>query len=113
MYFLLIILSFSTPLIIFIIGLIFYKFPPKNINSIAGYRTKRSMKNAETWREANRYSARLIIKFSFIVLLIIAIGVISAGKSYDGLAVVTMISIALTVTLLIVMILLTEKHLKA
>ena len=112
-YVLLIALSLSTPLIIFIVALIFYRFPPKNINSFCGYRTTRSMKNIETWNEANKYSAILMIKFSLLALLITTVGLILVGKSYDDIAIVTIISAILTVAFLIIVIILTEKHLKS
>lgn len=48
--------------IFLIVGLIFKRFPPKEINSAYGYRTSFSMKTQETWDEAQRYSA-----WSFII----------------------------------------------
>ncbi len=42
---------------------IFQKYPPKKINWIYGYRTRRSMLNEATWKDANRYSLRLSILF--------------------------------------------------
>ncbi|MFF2912422.1 SdpI family protein [Paenibacillus sp. NPDC057934] len=54
-------------------GLIIYgarltvkKKPPKKINSLYGYRTKRSMKNQLLWDEANRYSAELMIRYGLV-----------------------------------------------
>ena len=44
-----------------IVGFIFRIFPPKKINWIYGYRTFSSMKNADTWNVANKYSAELMI----------------------------------------------------
>lgn len=44
-----------------IAGVWFLMFPPRKINSIYGYRTRRSMQNADTWKEANRFSAKLLI----------------------------------------------------
>lgn len=49
---------------IFIIcGFILLYMPPKHINPIYGYRTKRSMKNMTLWKEGNTYSAMLLIKY--------------------------------------------------
>jgi len=45
------------PAIMIGIGRIFVSHPPKKINGIYGYRTKRSMKNNETWRFAHHYCA--------------------------------------------------------
>lgn len=55
--------------IILLAGLIQKRFPPKTINGLYGYRTNTSMRNQQTWNEANRYSARLMIKVGIIVLL--------------------------------------------
>ncbi|WP_214072264.1 SdpI family protein [Mucilaginibacter sp. dw_454] len=57
-------------IIFFLIGLIMYKFPPKKINKWYGYRTDSSMKNQQTWDEANRYSALLMAKTGLIVIVI-------------------------------------------
>ncbi len=40
-------------------GRVFAKGGPKQINSLYGYRTKRSMQNRETWAFAHRYFGRL------------------------------------------------------
>lgn len=50
------------------IGVIFKVFPPKKINYIYGYRTRLSMKNQETWEEAQRFSA-----YSMIILGVISV----------------------------------------
>ncbi len=47
-----------------VIGFIFLKFPPKNINYLYGYRTRRSMKTQEVWDAANIFSAKALIKIS-------------------------------------------------
>jgi uncharacterized membrane protein len=33
-----------------------FKFPPESINGVMGYRTPMSMKNKDTWDEAQKYS---------------------------------------------------------
>ncbi len=57
---------FTIGIFLIIVGVIFKMFPPKKINSIAGYRTTLSMKNQDTWNEAQRFSA-----ISFIILGIV------------------------------------------
>ena len=47
-----------TPLTMMFFGCLFYYKPPKNINSIYGYRTKRSMKNSQTWEFAHHYCGK-------------------------------------------------------
>jgi len=65
-------LGIMVPAIITVIGAIFKKYPPKKINSFAGYRTVRSMKSQEAWDFANRYSARLMLSCGIILLAVSA-----------------------------------------
>lgn len=58
------------PLIMFVSGFFMNKKPPKRINSLVGYRTKRSMYNQATWDFANKYCGRLFLYISFIELII-------------------------------------------
>ena len=58
-------------LILFGLSLVYKIFPPKKINVLYGYRTKRSMKNQDTWDVANRFCAN-------IWLLLFGIALISA-----------------------------------
>ncbi|MES9997356.1 SdpI family protein [Desulfovibrio aminophilus] len=44
-------------ILFFILGVIFRVFPPRSVNGIYGYRTPRSMKNQDTWHEAQRFTA--------------------------------------------------------
>ena len=37
-------------------GFLLYKWAPKSIHSLLGYRTSRSMKSDQAWRFANRYA---------------------------------------------------------
>ena len=53
-----------------IIYFIYFKYPPKKINYLYGYRTRRSMQNYETWSFANKYAAKLLINFSIYSLFI-------------------------------------------
>ena len=56
------------PAVMVIIGLIFRKHPPRNISGIWGYRTRRSMKNQETWDYANRYVGNIWYRWGLILL---------------------------------------------
>ncbi|MGY6649977.1 SdpI family protein [Wenyingzhuangia sp. IMCC45574] len=62
------------PPIFLITGLIMYKFPPKNINFLYGYKTPRSMKNQESWDFAQIYSAK---KMMLIGGLLCSLGLVS------------------------------------
>jgi len=58
------------PFLLIIPGLSFLIFPPKKINYIYGYKTKRSMRNMETWKEAHLYSGKLLSVFGILFLIL-------------------------------------------
>lgn len=45
-----------------VFGWYFLNHPPKNINSLFGYRSARSMRNQETWNFAHAYSGRFWVR---------------------------------------------------
>lgn len=51
---------------ILVLFLVVQKFPPKKINWYYGYRTQRSMKNQNTWDEAQEYSTKKAISLTLI-----------------------------------------------
>ncbi|WP_397536911.1 SdpI family protein [Rummeliibacillus pycnus] len=87
--------------------LLFYK-PPKDINALFGYRTKRSMKSIFLWTEGNKYSAKLLIRYgiSIMFLGIIISFVITRGEY------ALLIIIGLMILASIFLILTVEKRLK-
>lgn len=56
-------------LILFSVSLIWFLFPPKKINNVFGYRTRRSKKSVTHWKVANRISSGLFLILSSICLL--------------------------------------------
>ena len=64
---------FIIPLVQLLTGYLMYKYPPKKINRIIGYRTFRSMKNKEMWDWANRYCGKVWLNISIILFLITAL----------------------------------------
>ncbi|MEM7085686.1 MAG: SdpI family protein [Bacteroidota bacterium] len=56
--------------LLFILALIFQKFPPKKINWYYGYRTQRSMKNDTIWKAANTFSINHMIKVCTLSFLL-------------------------------------------
>ncbi len=58
------------PVILIIAGRMMWKHCPKTINMAYGYRTKRSMKNMETWKFAHDYCGKLWWKLGFILLIL-------------------------------------------
>lgn len=60
---------------LFLVGIIFWitgrivnDYPPKKINHLYGYRTKRSMKSQEAWDFAQRHSVQLMIKSGIFMI---------------------------------------------
>lgn len=45
-------------------GYIQYRFPPKKINHLYGYRTSKSMQSQESWDFAQRFSAEKMMRMS-------------------------------------------------
>ena len=79
------------------IALIFRVKQPQNINYLYGYRTSFSMKNAETWREANIYSSNLMFKSAivFIIFEIFSYFLIGGKDSITASAIcLTILSVA-------------------
>lgn len=58
-----------------------YKFPPKEINGLIGYRTAMSKKNKDTWAFAHEYCGRLWIKIGIILLILSIIAQIPFANS--------------------------------
>lgn len=61
------------PMLLIIAGRMMWKHCPKKINSVYGYRTKRSRKNMETWKFAHDYCGRLWWRMGIIVLIVSAL----------------------------------------
>lgn len=60
----------------FLISVIFWKFPPKKINSLYGYRTFKAMQNEDIWAFANTtFNKNLLIYagVSFLAALLLAV----------------------------------------
>ena len=91
------------------ITIIISLFPPKSINSLYGYRTKRSMADESQWREGNRFSALLMILF----------GLISAAAGFAGSLLIRLtqpfaliVQAVLLIAISVLIIVLTERRLK-
>lgn len=88
------------PLIMLIGGYFMYKYPPKEINGLFGYRTKMSKLNKETWTFAHDYCGRLWIKLGLIILIptiLAQIPFVNAGENTIGILTLIIESIQLCV----------------
>lgn len=56
------------PAIMLLVGRSMWKHCPKRINGFYGYRTKRSMKNPDTWEFAHSYCGRLWWRIGIIMM---------------------------------------------
>ncbi|MBR5227947.1 MAG: SdpI family protein [Clostridia bacterium] len=61
---------FILPVIILLAGYLMNKYPPKKVNWFIGYRTRTSMKDENSWEEANRYCGELWMKIGVIMIAI-------------------------------------------
>ena len=102
------ILPISTGPIFILVGLIMYKFPPKNINSFYGYRTSNSMESKEKWDFAQTYSAKKMIIYGAVYTLTSLIGLVFNPHQLIGFL-ISMLLLVFTVVLLILNV---EKELK-
>ena len=101
------------PFIMIIVGRMTSKHYPKNINSLIGYRTTRSMKNMDTWKFAHEYCGKLWWKLGLIMIILSALIYIPLYQSDNnviGIAGVVLITIQCII--LIVSIYPTEKALE-
>lgn len=55
--------------LLFLISIIFWKFPPKKINSLYGYRTPKAMLNLKIWHFANAVFNKNLLIYAGISFL--------------------------------------------
>ena len=82
-----------------IAGLITYKFPPKKINMLYGYRTSSSMKNQKQWDFAQLYSSKLMTILGFLLLLCSLLGFTFKVSTGKGVIIGTLELIVVAITM--------------
>ncbi len=103
-------------IIFYLIGVIMQRFPPKKIVALYGYRTNASMKNQQTWDEANRFSARWMASYGIsifvfgIILTLIVNTFVTPAKTQSLILGIALFISGIVSALLILIV--TEKHLK-
>jgi uncharacterized membrane protein len=79
-------------------GIITLIFPPKEINSLYGYRTSRSMKSKEAWKASNAYASKMAIlggiDLLLLDLILYWIGV-NDEKIWGAITIISVISISI------------------
>ncbi len=81
--------------IFLVISLFLFKFPPKKINSLYGYRTSRSMQSHEAWHYSQRYSSKIMVVLG-VVYTALGIGSLFIPKQEDMLGAIISIIIVLS-----------------
>lgn len=90
-----------------------WKHCPKKINSVVGYRTKRSMINMDTWLFAHENCGKRWWKIGWIMLIpTILIQIPFLGKGEDAVGMIGLVICIVECTILVVSISPTEKALK-
>lgn len=101
------------PLVMIIGGYFMYNRPPEDINSVMGYRTKRSKKNKDTWKFAHEYCGRLWIKVGAILLILtIVVQIPFVHSDSDVIAAFNIILIIVQTAVLIVSLVPVERALE-
>lgn len=101
------ILSVVIALVFYLSGFLLKKYPPKEINVTYGYRTSRSLKNIDLWKEANKYSAEIMKQYGIIFLILGCV----ISLLFKGIS-ITMILIGLMILFFVLMFIRVEKRLK-
>ncbi len=98
-----------TGIILLIVGLLMSKFPPKKINGIYGYRTKKSIKSEEAWDFSQKFGAiKMIEAGAWLVLLSLTGYIINFNLKYE-----LIVGFGLTILFSIYPILYTERATKS
>ena len=101
------------PAIFLVCGILMHKHCPKKINRVIGYRTRRSMKNEETWRFAHNYIGRLWEKLGAVTLVATAaVQAFFISSSENTLVLLSGLLLSLQGILVGISIVRTEKALK-
>lgn len=101
------------PVLMIVIGKVFVKNPPKTINHIYGYRTRRSMKNQDTWDFAHLYCGKLWWKIGWVMLPLSVVSMLPVvGKRDDIVGGVGGVIVTAECVVLLMTILLVERALK-
>ena len=90
------------PVIMLIAGRMMWKHCPQKVNGVYGYRTRRSMKNMDTWKFAHNYCGRLWYKIGCIMLLLTVVVQIPFFRSSEE--VIGMVGLVLCTIQIVVLI---------
>ncbi|MGB4590080.1 MAG: SdpI family protein [Clostridiaceae bacterium] len=97
------------PVMMTLLGYVFLKRPPKNINIFYGYRTSRSMRNMDSWIYAHQRCGKLWIKLGPILFFLILLSKLLIPLDEE---ILSLIHMAILIFSLFATIVVVEKNLK-
>ena len=101
------------PFITIFTGWFMWKRPPKEINRIIGYRTKRSMYNNDTWKFAHNFCGKRWWIMGWIILGIsVAVLIPFIHSTYLTIGIAVLVSVAVQCLILVLSMIPTEIALK-
>lgn len=110
---LMIISDIILPVVMIVGGIIMNKHCPKRINILVGYRTRRSMKNMDTWKFAHDYCGKLWLKLGWITIILSALILALFYRSdEDTLRMTSNVLMIIQFVILLISVYLTERSLK-
>ena len=108
MFYFMLLMVLTLPILMIIFGFIFKKNPPKSINWFYGYRTFRSMKDQKSWDYANKKMGEYWFKIGWIILPLSVIPLLFVKNSnidiisYMGTAIVLLQLIPLFISIYLI-----------
>lgn len=113
LWFFLFLCALLIPAAMIFFGWVFMKKPPKDINSLFGYRTARSMKNRSTWIFAHQYAGRIWFRMGLLLLPLSALSMLFCiGGNADQISTVNIIITVAQIPFMVSTIFFTERALK-
>ena len=101
------------PLLMIIAGGLMWKRCPKEINRIIGYRTKRSMKNIDTWKFAHAVCGTLLLIMGLIIVVPSGVVMIPFfNGTYETIGIASLIVVIVQIITLVISAIPTEIALK-
>ena len=83
-YWMALIMALTVPVTMLIIGFVMAKWPPKRINRICGYRTRRSMNSQQAWDFANVLAGKMMGVLGAVMLVVNTIPMLFVVKQSEG-----------------------------
>ncbi|WP_296146249.1 SdpI family protein [uncultured Flavobacterium sp.] len=91
-------LPLLTGSIFIIAGFVMYRFPPKKINILYGYRTMNSMKSQERWDFSQKYSSKELMKFGLFLFALSLLGLFNISEGIVNVIVVLFVFLPILTT---------------